>query len=338
MWLNNQKNSYNKLKFRYYLATMTKCSKRCCVSCEGTNTKKDWIRKWRQSYKCKSCRHIWIAPTRKKQLNQKIYEDFADHRQTYTELSEKYKISIRSVQKFLDWYDCKISSLVPCSVILLIDTTYFWDVWLMLFKAKDSQQILHIELVVYETNKAYRKWIETLQLKWRKVEAIVCDWRRWLLGWFGEIPTQMCQFHQQQIIKRYITNKPILQANKDLKEIVNRLHRTDKITMELELERWFQKHKNFIWEKWINSAWKSYYIHRKTRSAYYSLKKNLKYLFIFQDYYWVLDIPNTTNGIEAVFSHLKPKVNLHRWLRSDRKIKLILYLLQSKNQPHLFCN
>jgi hypothetical protein len=82
-------------------------------------------------------------------------------------------------------------------------------------------------------------------------------------------------------------------------------------------------------EKGVNSKWKEYYIHRKTRSAYFSLKRNLKYLFIYQEYLWELDIPNTTNGIESLFSHIKYKVNLHRWLRKDRKLKLICSLLNT---------
>ena len=42
---------------------------------------------------------------------------------------------------------------------------------------------------------------------------------------------------------------PVLQANKDLKEIISWLHRTDRVTMELELERRHNKHKDFISEK-----------------------------------------------------------------------------------------
>jgi len=55
---------------------------------------------------------------------------------------------------------------------------------------------------------------------------------------------------------------------------------------------------------------------------------NITFLFVYQDYIWNLDIPNATNGIESVFSYIKYKVNLHRWLREDRKIKLILSLLK----------
>jgi hypothetical protein len=72
------------------------------------------------------------------------------------------------------------------------------------------------------------------------------------------------------------------------------------------------------------------FVHKKTRSAYKSLKNNLKYLFTRYDYYWIIDIPNTTNGLEWFFGHIKAKISLHRWLKKERKIKLILALLYGK--------
>jgi hypothetical protein len=59
---------------------------------------------------------------------------------------------------------------------------------------------------------------------------------------------------------------------------------------------------------------------KKTRSAYKSFKNNLKYLFIWYNYYWIIDIPNTTNGLEWIFGHIKAKVSLHRWLKKREKL------------------
>jgi len=128
-------------------------------------------------------------------------------------------------------------------------------------------------------------------------------------------------------MRRYITKKPIIEPNKELNEIVKWLHRTDKWTFESMVEKRHEKYKNWLNEKCINSKWKHCFIYKKTRSTYFYLKKNLKYLFTYLDYYWKIDIPNTTNWIESVFLHIKYKVNLYRWLKKDRKIKLILSLL-----------
>jgi hypothetical protein len=73
-----------------------------------------------------------------------------------------------------------------------------------------------------------------------------------------------------------------------------------------------------------------HYLHNRTRSAYFSLKNNLQYLFVRYDNIWKIEIPNTTNWLEWVFGHIKAKVSLHRWLKKERKIKLILSLLYGK--------
>jgi transposase-like protein len=217
--------------------------------------------------------------------------------------------------------------------VLIMDTTYFWDIGIMVFKDSHSKKILHYELVKNETNAVYRKWVQELQNKGWKIEAIVCDGKKGLLSGFTEdgIPTQMCHFHQAAILRRYITKKPILEANKDLKWVWELLTCTDKESLEYYLGLFYQKHESFLNEKRINSKWKAEWVHKRTRSAYFSLKRNLKYLFCWYDYYWVIDIPNTTNALEWVFGHLKGKVSLHRGLKKERKIKLILSLLHWKN-------
>jgi len=212
-----------------------------------------------------------------------------------------------------------------------MDTTYFWDMWVMVFKDCKSKKIINFKLVVNENNHAYKQWVRELQQQWWIITAIVCDGRRWLLTGFPDIPTQMCHFHQKAILRRYITKKPILEANKALQEVWELLTSTDRETFEYELEKYYTEYENFLKEKRMNKKWKLEYIHKRTRSAYFSLKRNLKYLFTYYDYYWTIDIPNTTNALEWVFGYLKVKVSLHRGLKKQRKIKLILCLLHWKN-------
>jgi len=313
---------------------MTKCYSKKCLSCGSKKTKKDWKRKWRQSYKCNICRHIWIAKTRKNDflfLSQ-LYKEFAIHKQTYEELWTRYWLSKRTIQRKLDSYKpVHIEKNTWWDIVLLIDTTYLWPDWIMLFKDAYSKKLLHYEIVKHETNKWYKEWVRSLQDQWRNIKAIVSDWRRWLLWWFWSIPTQMCQFHQKQIIRRYITKKPILEPNRELNEIVKRLCRTEKVCFEKELIKRYNKHEVFLKEKAISiNTGKSYFVHKRTRAAYRSLKSNMKFLFVYEQYREEFDIPNTTNAIESEFSHFKYKVNLHRWLRRDRKRKLIDYILKSR--------
>jgi hypothetical protein len=50
-------------------------------------------------------------------------------------------------------------------------------------------------------------------------------------------------------------------------------------------------------------------------------------LYVYKDYEWILEIPNTTNSLESVFSHLKQKVWLHRWLKMERNLKILAEFL-----------
>jgi len=56
----------------------------------------------------------------------------------------------------------------------------------------------------------------------------------------------MCNFHQVAIIRRYITKKPILEANIELKRITELLTKTDKESFTFWLQEWYEKYKDFL--------------------------------------------------------------------------------------------
>ena len=206
-----------------------------------------------------------------------------------------------------------------------MDTTYFGRKYgIMVFRSYELKKNLYWKEISRETKQAYIDGIKELQFQWWKIRAIVCDWKRWLLWWFREIPVQMCLFHQQQIIRRYITKNPKLKANIELKEITSILGKIKEENMKLLLEDWDRKYKDFLREK--NESWK--YVHDRTRKAYRSLKDNLRYCYTFKRYEGEIEIPSTTNSLESTFGHMKQKVWLHRWLKKQRKLKLIDYFLQ----------
>ena len=302
-----------------------------CRKCRSIEIKKDWFMRWKQRYKCKCCSYVFQNKTRvKKVVSNNLWNDYCFHKQTYSELSDKYWLSLKTIQKKLDSHVFISPYITPREIILLIDTTYFWDIWIMAFKDYESKKIINYKIVKNENNTDYKNWIKELQDKWWIILAIVCDWRKWLLTWFPDIPTQMCNFHQVAIVRRYITKTPKLEPNKALKCISELLVHTDKETFEYYLEQYWENYREFLNERVIWNNWKLHYVHKRTRSAYNSLRNNLQYLFTRYNYIWKVEIPNTTNWLEWVFGHLKNKVSLHRWLKKERKIKLILSLLIGK--------
>jgi hypothetical protein len=310
---------------------LNKNSHKTCKKCLWKEIKKDWYKRWKQRYKCKSCGHVFQNASRKKKIEiTKLWNEYCFWKQYYTELAEKYWVTVKTIQKKLDEYEFISPQVTPTEVILLMDTTYFWDFGIMAFKDYKTKKLINYKIVQNENNTDYKNGIKELQKAWWVIKAIVCDGRKWLLTWFPDIPTQMCNFHQVAIIRRYITKKPILQANKDLKWISQLLVHTDKETFSYYVELFWIIHKNFLNERTQSKNWKWHYVHKRTRSAYNSLKNNLKYLFTRYDYLWKVDIPNTTNWLEWLFWNIKPKVVLHRGLKKERKMKLILSLLHGK--------
>ena len=161
--------------------------------------------------------------------------------------------------------------------------------------------------------------------------AAVVDGRRGLINVFKGIPVQMCQFHQIKIVIRYITTRPSIKAGEELLSLISTLTKTDEEMFTNGLALWYTKWGSFINEKtvstFLSGKTTSYYTHKGVYSAYYSLKRNLPYLFTYQKYP-ELNIPNTTNDLDGSFSNLKKKLSVHHGLRQDRRFKVISEILK----------
>ena len=205
-----------------------------------------------------------------------------------------------------------------------MDTTYWGNsLGLMLFKDAITKENLLKYYVKSETNAMYKKGIEQLKTQGFIIAGIVCDGRRGLINSFKDIPVQMCQFHQAAIVRRYITKNPIMPASKELKDVTALLKQTDKESFEGALNQWYDKWKFFLNERTTNEeTGKSCYTHKRLRSAYRSLKTNLKWLFVWYENF-ELGIPNTTNAIDGHFADLKNKLRNHNGLSKKRKMKFI---------------
>lgn len=240
------------------------------------------------------------------------------------QLSIKYGCSIKTIQRRIDKHSVILEKPISRKVIVLMDTTYWGRKFgVMLFKDNITKENLLKYYVEYETNLVYIQGIEELKIQGFTILAIVCDGRKGLIQSFGDIPVQMCQFHQCAIIRRYLTKNPKLKASQELMEVVDLMTITDKESFVGALELWFEKWEYFLKERTINPITKkSTYTHKKLRSAYRSLKNNLPWLFTWYDNF-ELSIPNTTNAIDGHFSDLKNKLRNHNGLSLKRKIKFI---------------
>ena len=125
-----------------------------------------------------------------------------------------------------------------------------------------------------------------------------------------------------------VTKKPKLEAGKELRKITLLLTKSNKKEFTILLNNWFEKWKEFLKEKTVNSdTGKWFYTHKRLRSAYRSLKTNLPCLFTYQKYP-KLNIPNTTNSLDGSFSHFKSLLRIHRGLKRERRYKVICEILR----------
>lgn len=239
------------------------------------------------------------------------------------------KVSPRTVHYYLN--RVKKPALIqlgkPRHIMVIMDCVYFKRVCCYLvirdwYKRKN----IYFKRIPYETISDYVSTINYLEKLGFVIDGVVVDGRKGVFEAMARrFKIQMCQFHQKQIVRRYLTNRPQTEAGQSLKVIVKRLTKVDKDLFETILNVWEFIYGEFIKERTVNPETRSwFYTHNRLRSAYRSLRKNLKYLFTYQT---VKNMPNTSNSLDGFFAHLKDAVRIHRGLKLHRRTKLIEYLI-----------
>ncbi|WP_321156089.1 IS256 family transposase, variant Zn-binding type [Psychrobacter sp. LV10R520-6] len=212
-----------------------------------------------------------------------------------------------------------------------MDTTYFGRQFgLMVFIDNSTKAVLHYKIVSHETNTAYKQGIDHIKSLGVDIQSITCDGRRGLNKLFPNIPCQMCQFHQLQIVTRYLTRRPKTIASIELRRLSLTVTQHDKSGFTERLDSWYITHEAYLNERSINvETGKTWYTHRRLRSAYRSLRTNSDWLFTYREYEH-LNMPNTTNALEGLFSELKRQLHSHHGLNEQRKLRFIKDFLLSK--------
>lgn len=180
---------------------------------------------------------------------------------------------------------------------------------------------------MYESISEYQRGRTKVQKLGFTIRAITLDGRPGVRNIFNDIPVQMCHFHQKQIIRRYLTGNPKLEASIELKAIVDTLTYAAEEKFTAEFFAWCGKWDSFLKERTtdpITGKW--CYTHKRVRSAKRSLKSNLPYLFTYLKYP-ELNIQKTTNSLDGSFSFLKEKTNIHRGMTKQLRDKIIEHIL-----------
>ena len=213
--------------------------------------------------------------------------------------------------------------------VVLMDTTYWGRNFgvVILMDASDSCVLWFKFIGRKERLEDYREGLAHLKKSGLSVKAVVSDGFTGLKEMLSGTPYQLCQFHQLQRIRQLLTNNPKLPASVELRDIASVLTTSDKEQFRAMLESWHNRWKDFLKEKTIADNGKSFFTHRRTRSAYYSLKTHLDVLFTYQDF-TDGSVPNTNNALESLNSVIKTKLRNHRGITVNRRMTLLANLLR----------
>ena len=284
-----------------------------------------------QRYRCLFCTGLFQPSRRKKKEQERLWDKYVWGKQSLADLSEQTSRSHVWVRKQLDATAVEASDVIPHEVVIATDTT-FWgrSYGVCVFRIPNEKKNIWWHEVEKEVMANYHYGRKILEERGWKFTATVVDGRRGLTTVFRDIPVQICQFHQMKQVTKYLTRRPETLAGQEPRGIMLQLsHSTEKEFAKL-LTDWKKEWNKFISDKtYVTGTKYWYYTHKKVRSAYMSLERNLPYLFTYQKYP-ELKIPNTTNSLDGSFAHLKAKLSVHRGLRKDRRYKMISEILRGK--------
>lgn len=265
---------------------------------------------------------------------QKAYKEWLLNRRIIKEISILYDVSYTKLTKEFDKIDVpeglqeEALKDIAKPINLLIDATFFGrEYGFLVFH--DCQKVIYFKEIKTESIKDFREGINALKAANYRILSVTIDGRRGYINnirkLLGNIPIQMCLFHQKAIVRRYITDRPRSQCGKRLKELMHRFCKP-------ELQQEFIDQFYFLQDQYryllLQRNELGHYKHNALRAAFRSIDSNMPYLFTYTDFKG-LNIPPTINHLEGMFGHLKEKIKIHRGLNKNRKKKAVKFLLKN---------
>jgi DNA-binding transcriptional MerR regulator len=285
----------------------------------------------KQLFLCKQCGAQFVRQYWSRKRQGSLFEEYVFGKQTLKQLAEKHGRTIKTIQKYLDHYQKRESGGKTAQpVVVGIDCSFFGRGYgIIVARCPNLKQNLYWKEITTENKAVYEEVRRHLEKTGYNLQAIVIDAKHGIKEVFQGLVIQICQYHQQQIVQRYLTAKPKTQAGQELKGIANSLTEQDESPFAEALKEWRMKWRKLLTERTYASDGKRWwYTHKRLRSAYRSLNTNLPYLFSYKKYP-ELNIPNTNNSLEGYFSKLKQLLNNHHGLKCWRRYRLIETVLNN---------
>lgn len=305
-----------------------------CPVCGSSHSVKNGKRKGVQLYKCADCGYQF----RNNSLpaDDKLWQMYQEKKQTIAELSQLLGTSESTIKRHLrnvhvKWEQPPLSG--RCGFVHL-DATYWGHGWGVLLGLDDATgQALYMEFIRNETNADYVAAVNSIRERGFKIKGLIVDGKQGLFRLFSEYKMQMCQYHMKQIVRRYLTNNPRLNAAKDLKRLIDNLTSTKKEQFEKGFHDWKVTWHDTLYRRTTLKSGKTQFTHKRLRSAMHSLDFYLPYLFTFQSPECD-GMPNTNNKIEGSFSDPKKNLNNHNGMSEMNRKRFICGFFLALNETN----
>lgn len=303
-----------------------------CPLCYCSNVIKNGVWHGRQRYLCRGCQTSWQSVGRPQRFIDRVWREYAFERRTIVQLMKQYGKSRRYIQACLAAYEAGDLPIRPRPVTIIMDVTYFstWGVLVALDPSaatgRDEFPVVYYQfLTSTEKTADYEACVDELRNQGFTIQAAVIDGRRGVREMLERkaIPVQQCQFHQLQTITQCLTRNPKLTPNKELRAVAQTLIKTTKAEFQASLDAWYETYGDWLKERDETSK---HFIHRRSRRAYFSLRRNLPYLFTCKDEELArqgIKVPNTTNALDGRFGVWKTMLKAHRGCTKERTITIL---------------
>ena len=297
----------------------------------------------KQRFKCKNCDILFTRSRPEQKLKNSFvwFKKWVLERQTYKTLTRDSGLSKDTLQR--TFYQIlekspRIKIIKRDQVNLRVDATYFKQFCLLCYQDDFDGYIQLIRFSDGEHYEQIREDIENLIRLGVQLESITTDGHKSILRAIKKadpgIIIQRCLVHIQRMCLIWLTKYPKHTAGQELRRLVLLLlkikTKNDQLFWQRALAGWYKRHKDYINEKTYNvETGRYWYTHKMLRRSYSTINRALPNMF---HYLSNPSIPNTTNGIEGFFSHLKNHLDLHRGLTTKNRINFIKWYIHFSNE------
>lgn len=219
-----------------------------------------------------------------------------------------------------------------------LDATYFERFCLVCYQDHDDG---YTQLIRFSNGEHYQEIKEDLDNLIKlgvQIESITTDGHKSILKAIKKalpnVQVQRCLVHIQRMCLLWLTRFPKHPAGIELRQLMLMLLKikteNDRLFWTKALAYWHKRHSTYLQEKTLNQlTGKYWYTHKLLRRSYSTVKRALPNMF---HYLSNSKIPNTTNGIEGFFSHLKNHLDLHRGLTFSHRVDFIKWYIYLSNE------